>query len=165
MTRKDELFELEADEPEMLYAILCKLPRPLDLEALISRTTSLFLEHPPESLPFHAWRGVSSYSVLKTTRDPTALAMQTLQEGETYLKKHSAQIERGEARKRMLARTRLLARRYRRPASAVTVAILVGALSLWLGRNGQTSELLSAFAGTRQRLLDLFGYTVALLGR
>jgi len=165
MTRKQELFELEADEPEMLYAILCKLPKPLDLEALISRTTLLFEEHPPESLPFGVWRNVSSYSVLKTTRDPTALTAQSLQQGEMYLRKHSDQIERHEARKRMVAQTRLLAHRYRRPVGAVAVTVFVGVLSFWLGRSGQTAALQGVFAGMRQRFADLFTYTLAVVGR
>lgn len=165
MTRKDELFEIEPEEPEMLYAILCKLPKPLDIEALITRTTTLFLEHPPEALPFYAWRNVSSYSVLKTTRDPTTLAVQTLQDGEMYLKKHSTQIERYEARKRMLAQTRLLAHRYRRPASAVTLAICVGVLSLWLGRHGQAAGFAGILTGARQRVLELFSYTLTIVRR
>lgn len=165
MTRKDELFEIEAEEPEMLYAILCKLPKPLDLEALISRTASLFSEHPPESLPFRAWSSVSSYSVLKTTRDPTVLAVQTLQEGEMYLKKHADQIRHYEARKKMIAQTRLLAHRYRRPAGAVTLAVLVGTLSLWLGRTGHVAGLQGAIVGARQQIFELFHYTMAFVRR
>ena len=165
MTRKKELFELEADEPEMLYAILCKLPKPLDLEALISRTTLLFDEYPPESLPFGVWRNVSFYSVLKTTRDPTALTAQTLQQGEMYLRKHSDQIERQEARKKMLAQTRLLAHRYRRPVGAVAVTVFVGVLSFWLGKSGQTTALQDVFTDMRQRVVDIFTYTLAIAGR
>lgn len=165
MTRTDELFEIESEEPEMLYAILCKLPKPLDIEALISRTITLFLEHPPEALPFRAWRNVSSYSVLKTTRDPTTLSVQTLQDGEMYLKKHSTEIERYEARKRMLAQIRLLAHRYRKPAGAVTLAICVGVLSLWLGRNGQAAGFAGILTGARQRVLELFGYNLTIVRR
>lgn len=152
-TRKPELLSIPADEPEMLYAILSKLPKPLDLEALITRTTSLFQQHPPETLPFRVWRSVSSYSVLKTTRDPAALARQTLGDGETWLGKHARQIDRAEHRKKMLARTKLLARRYRRPAGAVGLAVLVGVLSVWLGRG----EL----GGLGQKVWDAFGWIIA----
>ncbi|KAL1305305.1 hypothetical protein AAFC00_002208 [Neodothiora populina] len=163
MTRKSELLELGADEPEMLYAILCKLPKPLDLEDLVSRAISLFEDHRPETLPFGAWRKVSSYSTLKTTRDSTAVARQTLQEGEKLLKKHSEEIERQVARKKMLIRTRQLAHRYRHPARAVSLAVFIGVLSLCLGRSGQTGGLHSILGTARQRFVDVIGYTLGFV--
>lgn len=163
MTRKNELFELGADEPEMLYAILCKLPKPLDIEDLVSRTTSLFHNHPPESLPWAAWKHVSSFSVLKTTRDAATLTKQTLEEGEALLKKHADQIEREEARKRMVAKARLLAFRYRRPATAVSLAVFVGVLSFWLGKNGQVTGLQAIVTNSGQSCVDLISYTLAFL--
>ncbi|KAG9549540.1 hypothetical protein KCU79_g14329, partial [Aureobasidium melanogenum] len=141
MTRKSELLEYEADDEDMMYAILSKLPKPLDIEALITRTTMLFAQHPPETLPFNAWRKVSNYSVLKTTRDPDALSKQTLEEGEHLHAKHAAQIKRQETLQKMTAHSRLLAYRYRKPAGAFTVAIVIGVLSLWLGRNGNGSSV------------------------
>lgn len=141
MIRKDELLDIDAEEPEMLYAILCKLPKPLDLESLITLTTSLFAKHPPETLPFKAWRQVSSCSVLKTTQDLLGLQRQSLEDGESWLKKQSAEIERADARARMMKRFKVLAQKYRRPAGAVALAVFVGVLSFWLGRNGPTSRL------------------------
>lgn len=163
MTRKMELLELEAEEPEMLYAILCKLPKPLDIEDLITRTCRLFEAHPPEALPWSAWRHVSTYSVLKTTRDETTLSAQTLREGEALLKKHSDQIERKEARKRMLLNVRSLAHQYRRPASAVSFAVVVGLVSLWLGRNGQSAALQSMSATARHKGVEFLSYILALV--
>lgn len=157
MTRKDELFEYGPDEPDMLYAILSKLPKPLDLESLITRTTLLFSQHPPESLPFGAWRKVSGYSVLKTTRDPTKLAMQTLEEGETLLDKHSAQIERQQAVQKMVDRSRFLAHKYRGPAGAFTLAIVIGVLSICLGKSGSPAWSSSVLFSARERLQWVFG--------
>ena len=155
MTRKDELLEYESDDQDMMYAILSKLPRPLDIESLISRTTSLFAQHPPETLPFGAWRQVSKFSVLKTTRDPDELARQTLEEGELLHAKHAAQIKRQETLRKMSNHTRLLARKYRKPAGALTLAVVVGVLSLWLGRNGNGSSILSptVLTDAKDRLL------------
>ena len=143
MTRKNELLEFEADEEDMMYAILSKLPKPLDIEALVSRTTLLFAQHPPETLPFGAWRKVSNYSVLNTTRDPSSLSKQTLEDGEHLHAKHAAQIRRQETLQKMTAHSRLLAYRYRKPAGAITVAIVIGVLSLWLGRGGDGSSVSS----------------------
>lgn len=157
MTRKDELLEYGPDEPDMLYAILSKLPKPLDLESLISRTTLLFSQHPPETLPFHAWRKVSRYSVLKTTRDPTKLAEQTLEEGELLHKKHSAQMERQQAVQRVIDRSRFLAHKYRRPAGAFTLAVVIGVLSLYVGRSGNSMWSSSMLLGTKERLQWAFG--------
>lgn len=147
--------EFEADDEDMMYAILSKLPKPLDIEALISRTTSLFAQHPPEILPFNAWRKVSSYSVLKTTRDRSALSKQTLQEGELLHAKHAAQIKRQETLQKMTAHSRLLAYRYRKPAGAFTVAIVIGVLSLWLGRsgNGSSASSLAVILDAKDKLL------------
>ncbi|GAB7348969.1 hypothetical protein MBLNU459_g7952t1 [Dothideomycetes sp. NU459] len=162
-TRKAELFDIDADEPEMLYAILSKLPRPLDIEALVARTVSLFSQHPPETLPFGAWRSVSSYSVLKTTRNQELLAKQTLADGERYLSKHANEIERSEQRNKMVKRANLLLRKYQRPAGSLAIAVLVGILSFWLGRSGGLASIEGlqwAWAGVRNRLQDLFGWTI-----
>lgn len=143
MTRKDELLEYDSDDEDMMYAILSKLPKPLDIESLITRTTLLFAQHPPETLPFGAWRKVSKYSVLKTTRDPDELARQTLEEGELLHSKHAAQIKRQETLRNITDHSRLLAHKYRKPAGVFTLAVVVGILSLWLGRNGSGTSILS----------------------
>ncbi|THX51705.1 hypothetical protein D6D11_04959 [Aureobasidium pullulans] len=144
MLRKDELLELGSDEEDMMYAILSKLPKPLDIESLITRTTLLYSQHPPETLPFRAWRQVSGYSVLKTTRDPNELAKQTLEDGEQLYAKHAAQIERQQALQKAIAQSRLLAYRYRKPAGALTLAVAVGVLSLYIGKSGNGSSVSSS---------------------
>ncbi|KAI5197505.1 hypothetical protein E4T39_07268 [Aureobasidium subglaciale] len=146
MTRKDELLEYDSDDEDMMYAILSKLPKPLDIESLITRTTLLYSQHPPETLPFSAWRRVSSYSVLKTTRDPSKVVKQTLEEGEQLYTKHAAQIERRETLQKTIAHSRLLVRRYRKPAGALTLAIAIGVLSICINRSGRGSFVFTSAA-------------------
>lgn len=145
LSRREELFEIPADEPEMLHSVLSKLPKPLDLEALISRTMTLVGDHPPEELPFRAWSRVSSFSVLKTTRG--SMRRQTLQDGHELLLQQMLQLRREELRQQGMA----VIWKYRRSASSVGLAVLIGVLSYWLRRSGW----LPVF-GFR-RLVDYFG--------
>ena len=128
LSRRDELFEIPAEEPEMLHSILSKLPKPLDLEALISKTIALFEEHPPEDLPSRAWAKISIYSVLKTTRQ--SVRNQTLEDGKILFEHQALQLQRKEMQKRAMATIW----NYRRPVGRIGFAFLVGALSIWLGR-------------------------------
>lgn len=128
LSRRDELFEIPAEEPEMLHSVLSKLPKPLNLEALISKTMKLFEEHPPESLPSRAWSKISVYSVLKTTRK--SVRNQTLEDGEDLFEHQALQLRRKELQKRAMASIW----KYRRPASRIGLACLVGILSIWLSR-------------------------------
>lgn len=159
MSRKNELLEIDHDEPEMLHSILSKLPKPLDLEGLIRSTRDLFKRYPPEHLPNRVWRRVSSHSVLKTTRDSHALATQTLQDGERLFQKQAAEIRRQDALKYAKQRVQALAYRYRRPVQWTGAAILVAALALHFGRasSGSASSpgwLLHAY-GLRQTAQQL----------
>ncbi|EME47695.1 hypothetical protein DOTSEDRAFT_69597 [Dothistroma septosporum NZE10] len=138
MSRRVELLEIDHDEPDMLHSILSKLPKPLDLEGLISRTQELFKLHPPQKLPQRAWSNISPYSVLKTTRDPQALSKQTLADGEKYFDSQARQIQRQDQRKAVLRRLQALATRYRRPARWTGAAVLVALLALYFGRTGKT---------------------------
>ncbi|KAL2352567.1 GTPase-activating protein gyp10 [Cryomyces antarcticus] len=140
MSRKTELLEIEPDEPEMLHSVLSKLPKPLDLEALIASTVNLFNSHPPESLPNRAWRNISSYSVLKTTRTPTQLITQTLEYGEEMFAKQAAQMRRAERRDHLRKEAGRLANKYKRPAGALGLAVAVAVLSWWMRRNGVASS-------------------------
>lgn len=119
----------------MLHSILSKLPKPLNLEGLISSTHTLFTKHPPSHLPTRAWSRISPYSVLKTTQgDPHALARQTLAEGEILFQKQAAQIRRSDAVKRMRERIQVLGYRYRKPVRWTGAAVLVAVLALYFGR-------------------------------
>lgn len=154
ISRKDELLDIEADEPEMLHSVLSKLPKPLDLDGLIQRTTFLFQQHPPQTLPNRAWARVSRYSVLKTTRDPRELASQTLAHGEDYLERQATEIRRQDARQRMFERAGRLAQQYGRPAAGVTLALVIAVVSVYLNRRGvqpRFPDWAYAFQAVRQR--------------
>ncbi|KAF2161158.1 hypothetical protein M409DRAFT_69995 [Zasmidium cellare ATCC 36951] len=158
MSRKKELLEIDHDEPEMLHSILAKLPKPLDIEGLITRTHTLFTQHPPQHLPYRAWSRVSNYSVLKTTRDPDAFAQQTLSYGEDLFQKQAAQIRRQDAVKRMRERIQVLGYRYRRPARWTGAAVLVAVLALYFGRAngaGGLGEWISTALSARHRVGEL----------
>ncbi|KAF2402050.1 hypothetical protein EJ06DRAFT_491965 [Trichodelitschia bisporula] len=137
LVRKDELLEVGLDEPEMLHFLLSKLPQPLDLEGLIEKTMSLFERHPPERLPFRAWRGISQYSVLKTTRDYTALARMTLGDGEELLDMQARYVRRQEALQKLVAGARKTLRTNKRPIM-FSLAIVMGVLAVFMGRKNGT---------------------------
>ena len=130
LSRREELFEIPADEPEMLHSVLSKLPKPLDLEALISRTMTLFTARPPEQLPFRAWSKISPFSVLKTTRG--LIRKQTLADGEELFTMQVAQLRRQE----QLQRAKVVLGKYRLPVGGIGLAVFVGILAFWLRRNG-----------------------------
>lgn len=141
VSRKAELLEIEEDEPEMLHSILCKLPKTLNLDKWIEDCMTLFLSHPPESLLSSNWRWISSSSVLKTIRDPTSLAHQTLQDGERMFQIQDRQMRMLKQLK--TAKSTIWARR--RPMGAVGFAVAVAVVSYWLRRDGFSTLLLSGW--------------------
>lgn len=130
LSRKSELFEIPADEPEMLHSVLSKLPKPLDLEALIAKAIAVFEEIPPEMLPWRAWSKISRYSVLKTTR--TSGHGQSITDGEALFAKQAAQIYRQQRLDSLMAP----AWRNRKLISRIGMAISVVILSYWLRSTG-----------------------------
>ena len=142
LSRKKELLNIPADEPDMLHFTLSKLPKPLDLERLIIHAVQMFGEYPPERLPFGVWRKVSTYSVLKTTRKLVpapydATAAQTLSHGESLFMQQTSQLRWYGLRRRM----GVTVWRYRRPAGGIALAMLIGVYSVWLQRNRSTGML------------------------
>lgn len=144
LSRREELFDIPADEPEMLHSVLSKLPKPLNLEQLISRTMILFNDHPPEKLPKRAWARISCHSVLKTTygskRD------QPLKDGEALFELQTLELRRAEELKALQLRRAELRKKaliriweYRRPFCGLGLAVFVGIVSLWLGKRGLDS--------------------------
>lgn len=150
LSRRDELFEIPADEPEMLHSVLSKLPKPLNLEALISRTMTLFEEHPPENLPSRAWSKISVYSVLKTTRK--SFRNQTLKDGEDLFEHQALQLRREQMRKHAMATIW----KHRRPASRIGLAFLVGILSIWLSRRAGLESVPNRASLVSWKILDVF---------
>ena len=147
LSRRDELFEIPAEEPEMLHSVLSKLPKPLNLEALISRTMTLFEEHPPESLPSRAWAKISVYSVLKTTRK--SVRNETLKDAEELFEHQALQLRREELQKRAVATIW----KYRRPASRIGLAFSVVIFSIWLSKRAALEGIPSL--GLR-KILEVF---------
>lgn len=135
LQRSDELFETPADEPEMLHSILSKLPKPLDLERLIQHALSLFAEYPPETL--QGWRTVSKNSVLRTTLDPVAAEMQSVEDGRMFFEAQVRELQWAERREELMKQVR----RYQRPASAVGIAVLVGVVSFYIRKSLGSSGL------------------------
>ena len=139
LSRRKELFEIPADEPEMLHFTLSKLPKSLDLEDMIARAKALVLEHPPEQLPFSAWNKISAYSVLKTTRGLSK--PQNLTEGEAFFAKQVTQLDRAQLRQKI----QLAIWRYRKPAGGVGLAVLIGLVSIWIQKGGMEATQFQAF--------------------
>ena len=152
LSRHAELFEIPADEPEMLHSILSKLPKPLELEDLISKAVSLFDTHPPETLPFRAWRRISYCSVLKTTLERRI--DQSLQDGERFFDLQVIELRRQELLTHLM--TRLI--KYKRPLSGVLVAVAVGLIASWLGTKGRHIVPLFITRRLLERLRSILSY-------
>lgn len=146
LSRKDELLEIPIEEPEMLHFTLSKMPQPLDLENLVSSTLELYHNHPPESLPFQAWRQIPQSSVLKTSR--TVGEHYSLTDAAEQFSIQIKELRRDEFRKQTYA----LLWRYRRPIGSLGVAVLIGLFSIYLRKINLESTIWSYIA----RLKDAF---------
>lgn len=138
LNRSEELFDTPADEPEMLHSILSKLPKPLDLERLISDTAKLLEEHPPESL--QGWSKISQSSVLKTARWPEQTSKQTLEDGQVYFEKQVRELRRAELRKNLLKKLW----KHRKGAIAIGITVMVGLLSYHMRKSPGNHNVASA---------------------
>jgi len=143
MSRKDELLEIDTDEPDMLHATLSKMPKPLNLEALIGRTMQVYKQYPPKRLPGRSWARVSANSVLKTTENPEQLSKQTLQDGERLFERHALEIQRAQDKKKLRQRVMQVVRRYRRPAVYTGGALLIAFVAYQLNITGFGPGLLA----------------------
>ncbi|PTB64022.1 hypothetical protein BBK36DRAFT_1125477 [Trichoderma citrinoviride] len=135
--RREEI--LEIDEPDMLQVILGRVPPELDLDGLIKRAVSLFVDHPPETL--RSWRHISSASVLKTCRDVDASTRQTLEDGHRFFERQVKEIQWQELR--MGVRRKMWV--YRRPVQYVGAAIMVGVVAFYLRRNPSLVQYIWSF--------------------
>ncbi|KAJ5084681.1 hypothetical protein NUU61_009260 [Penicillium alfredii] len=140
LSRKKELLEIPVEEPEMLHFTLSKLPCPLDLDSHILNTAQLFTDHPPESLPFGAWKRIPRYSVLKTSRNP--FHKYTVEEAMQLFDQQTRQLRNEERRKRAVE----FAWSHRRTVGSVALAILVGAASIYIRKKGLDTSIW-AFVG------------------
>ena len=130
LSRKSELLEVPLEEPEMLHFLLSKLPKPLDLEALMAKTMEVFAEHPPERLPWRSWSRISRFSVLKTTRVP--LDRQSISDAEELFARQEDELER----KRHWEKRSAQIWKHRWPLGGIGVAVSAIVVSYWLRRNG-----------------------------
>ncbi|OBT92545.1 hypothetical protein VE01_09477 [Pseudogymnoascus verrucosus] len=137
LNRSEELFDTPADEPEMLHSILSKLPKPLNLEWLISDTTKLLEQHPPESLPL--WSKISRSSVLKTARSPEQVAKQSLKDGQIYFEKQVKELQWAERREKIIRQLW----KNKNPAILIGVGVMVGLLSYHMRKSPSIYHLVS----------------------
>lgn len=137
LNRSEELFDTPADEPEMLHSILSKLPKPLNLEQLISDTTNLLEQHPPETLPL--WSKISQSSVLKTARSPEQVAKQSLQDGQIYFERQVKELQWAERREKLVKQLW----KNKNPAIVIGVGVLVGLLSYHMRKSPSIYHLVS----------------------
>ncbi|PGH03777.1 hypothetical protein AJ80_08647 [Polytolypa hystricis UAMH7299] len=151
LSRKKELFEIPLDEPEMIHFTLSKLPQPLDLDGLIASTMTLYHEHPPERLPFRAWKTISRHSVLKTSRSFSQLG--TLDEAVELFKKQTQDLRREEFRQKALG----LLWKYRKPAGSIGLAIFIGVVAFWLAKNdGNASSMWNSCFNRLTNMFNMF---------
>ncbi|KAL2007764.1 hypothetical protein VTN00DRAFT_7746 [Thermoascus crustaceus] len=148
LSRRKEVFEIPVDEPEMLHFTLSKLPTPLDLEGLISNAIKLYKDHPPESLPFRAWKQIPQYSVLKTSRNISVEG--STEEAKELFKLQVRDLQREEFRRKALG----VLWQYRKPISSVGLAVLVALLSFWIRRNGLDAPLWNYIGRVREVFQD-----------
>lgn len=135
ISQREEILDIPAEDQDILHFKLSKLPRPLDLQALIDRCLEIFERCPPIELPGKAWRNISSYSVLKTSLKE--LRTQSLDEGCKLFAKQAQQL----AREELAAKVMKQVRKNRRPIISLGATLLVGVLSYYLRRNGHDRML------------------------
>ena len=156
ISKREQLLEYMADGPDedVMSVVLQKLPENIDIEDMIAKASALFEQYPPQSLPFRTWAKVSDTSVLKTTMDVKALAIQTLEEGQILFEKHAEQIRRDEARQRMLLTVKKTLSKYQRPV-VLTISVAICVIAILVGKDKNTT-----IGATLQRL-----FNVSNLGR
>ena len=154
LSRRAELLDIPVDDQDMLQFTLSKLPKPLNLENLISKAVASFASHPPERLPVQAWSKVSPLSVLKTSRGKNAA--RTLREGQNLFAAQASQLKQYERARQALQ----FLWKYRRPAGSIGLAILVGIISIAL--RGSTTEKI-VLTGWR-KTLGYFHYLALFIG-
>lgn len=141
--RREELLEIPRDEPDMLLFKLSKLPQPLDLQALIDTCLQIFGSYPPEQLPGKAWRSISSYSVLKTSRE-VGDTQQNLSHARTLFAKQSQQLVREERMAKIMKQVQ----KNRRPIVTICATVLASMLSYYIQRSGYDRMLWVFFCRT-----------------
>ena len=155
ISRRDKLLEIPAEDHDILFFTLQKLPQPLDLEQLVSGALDVFKRFPPERLPGWAWWNVSSSSVLKTMRNGRR---QQVDEAEACYHRQAAEAERrknaeerwNESKKRAMMTVRTV-QRHRRPIATTAAALAIGIFSFWMKRSGNDRHVVSFVSAILER--------------
>lgn len=144
LRRRDELFEVESEDADVLHSILCKLPAGLDVDAVLRDADALMSRFPPSGT--RAWRrGVSRNSVLKTSPTIEAAARQSVeQDGRRFFEAQVAELRWAKKRDRALE---ALAS-YGRPAQVVALTVLVGFAAIYLERRPGGAVGALSYAGS-----------------
>lgn len=143
---REKLLELESGDHDMLHFTLSKLAQSLHVQALVDRSLEIYKAHPPETLPGRVWRRLSSYSVLKTSRE--GLREQSLAEARSLYDKQSRLL----ALEEMSSKTIKQMHKNRRPIISFGATVIVGVLSYYLRKNGHDRALWS----TLWRIQEVF---------
>ena len=104
------------------------------MEGLITQTQRLHETYPPDSLPQWAWRHVSPFSALKTTRNLHAVSQQSLEDGERLLDKLQADFKRRKERRKRQSAAWAQWLRWRRPVAGLGLAVGLAVLAAYIGR-------------------------------
>lgn len=139
LSRRDELFEFESDDTDMIHFTLTKLPQPLNLEPLISGAMHLYREYPPDALPDGAWRKISSNSVLKSSRDLALDA--TPDDAVKFFQKQAKELKWEERRQNVAT----LMRKHRRPIRSVGLTVLAAVIAHWIAKGYIDTALVCRF--------------------
>lgn len=142
ISRRSELLKMPADESDILTFMISKLPKTLDIDALVLDTLTLFRQQPPERLNGFIWWRVSQYSVLKTSREINR--PHSLEEAENLCRKQISELRRDES----IRKSAKLLLRYRKPILSLTAALLVAAMSVWFRRSGHDKCLWTLISST-----------------
>jgi hypothetical protein len=158
LSRREELLEIDQEDEDILYVMLGKLPQPFDVEFHIARTLELYERLPPASLRSWEWWKLSSSSVLKTSANVADLHRLTLEDGEALFVQQERDVRRQQALRRASQNALYIRRRlwfYRR-YGYVSVAVIVGAYALWLGRKGGSNTARWPLFGPLRDLVSKF---------
>jgi hypothetical protein len=138
LSKREELLEIEAEDEDILYVMLSKIPDPFDVEFHIARTIELYERLPPASLNSWEWWRISSSSALKASATGSSLRQSTLDDGELFFARQETDLRRQQALRRATKNMQYMRMRlwYYRRYGAFGIAMVVGAYALWLGKDG-----------------------------
>lgn len=130
MARRKEL--MEEDDEDMLHHTLQRLPPNMDYQALIDSSLSLYRQFPLSKLAGPAWRGISQYSVLKSSQS----AGEDLDEARKLFARQETQLRRQEVTRKAYYSALRHVNKNRTRYVVVCTSVLAGAFAYWIQRTG-----------------------------